>query len=123
MIAQSWLNIAGLCLDFVGVVLLAFEWWLALSAERIEAETEDRERRLAPHPSMPRPNNPHQAVFDHMRAQHSANVKSQRRSLTRGMRRGWFVTAMIMIAAGFLLQILGSWPGCCSLVGIMPSGG
>ena len=62
MIAQSWLNIAGLLLDFSGVMLLAWEWWLALSAERLEAELEDRERRLAPHPSMPRPNNPHQPV-------------------------------------------------------------
>jgi hypothetical protein len=122
MIEQSWLNIAGLCLDFAGVILLAWEWWLALSAERLEADLEDRERRLAPNPMMPRPNNPHQAVFDHMRAQHSANVKSQRRSGTRGMRRGWFLLAMVMIALGFLLQILGSWPGCCSAIGVVPNG-
>jgi hypothetical protein len=123
MIAQSWLNIAGLLLDFSGVMLLAWEWWLALSAERLEAELEDRERRLAPHPSMPRPNNPHQPVFDHMRAQHAADFKSRRRTATRGMRRGWFATAMVMIALGFLLQILGSWPDCCSAIGITPNSG
>jgi hypothetical protein len=27
------------------------------------------------------------------------------------MRRGWFAAAMIFIALGFLLQILGSFPG------------
>jgi hypothetical protein len=27
------------------------------------------------------------------------------------MRRGWFVAAMVLIAGGFLFQILGSWPG------------
>jgi hypothetical protein len=105
------------------VILLAWEGWLALSAERREADIDDSERRLAPHPSMPRSNNPHQAVFDHMRAQHAADVKSRRRSATRGMRRGWFAVAMLMIALGFLLQILGSWPGCCAVIGIAPNAG
>ena len=38
MIAQQWLNVAGLGLDFAGVVLLAFEWRAALKHEAHEAE-------------------------------------------------------------------------------------
>ena len=34
MIEQAWLNVTGLSLDFSGVMLLAWEWWQALSAER-----------------------------------------------------------------------------------------
>ncbi len=123
MIAQQWLNVAGLALDFVGVVLLAFEWWTALKAEAHEADLEAFERRMAPSPMMPRPGGEHQAVFDHMRAQQKAAARSHRGASTRGMRRGWFALAMTLIASGFLLQLAGSWPGCCSWAGIVPGGG
>lgn len=122
MISQAWLNVAGLSLDFVGVMLLAWEWWLALSAERREAELAARDRMLAPHPMMPKPAGPHQAVFDHMRDQQRASARDRRLAGTQGMRRGWFMLAMMLIASGFLLQILGSWPGCCAAIGIGPNG-
>ena len=117
-IDQAWLNVAGLALDFLGVLLLAWEWWLALSADQREAELEARERQLQPSPMMPRPANPHQAVFDHMREQQTSGARSRRLAATRGMRRGWFVLAMGLIAGGFLLQMLGSWPGCCAWIGV-----
>jgi hypothetical protein len=123
MIAQQWLNVAGLGLDFIGVVLLAFEWWTALKADAREAEIDDLERRIAPNPMMPRPSGAHQAVFDHMNAQQKAIARSRRAAGTRGMRRGWFALAMVLIAAGFLLQMAGSWPGCCAWAGVMPGGG
>jgi hypothetical protein len=28
---QQWCNLAGLSFDFVGVLILAYEWWVALS--------------------------------------------------------------------------------------------
>jgi hypothetical protein len=101
---------AGLSLDFVGVILLAYEWWIALSAERLEAELLAREQMLKPSPMMPKPNNPHQAVFDHMREQQRFRQQAMRGQTTRGMRRSWFTVALVLIAAGFLLQLAGSWP-------------
>jgi len=43
-----FLNIAGLTLDFIGVMLLAIEWWTALSAERRESELRRRQELLRP---------------------------------------------------------------------------
>ena len=106
-----WLNILGLSFDFVGVILLAFEWWTALSAERQEAERLRRQAMLKPSPMMPRPGGPHQAVFDHMRDQRETYQQVARGEAVRGMRRGWFALAMVLISLGFLLQIAGSWPG------------
>lgn len=123
MIAQQWLGVAGLCLDFVGVMLLAFEWWTALKTEAHEAELDEFERRIAPHPMMPRPAGEHQAVFDHMRGQQKAIARSRRGASARGMRRGWFALAMVLIAGGFVLQMLGTWPGCCAWAGIVPGSG
>ncbi len=106
-----YLNIAGLTFDFLGVVLLGLEWHTALSAERQEAERLRRQAMLKPSPMMPRPGGPHQAVFDHMRDQRETFQQVQRGEAVRGMRRGWFMLAMVLIALGFLLQIAGSWPG------------
>lgn len=108
--AGPYLNIAGLTFDFLGVLLLAIEWWTALSAERREAERLRRQAMLKPSPMMPRPGGPHQAVFDHMREQRETFQHVQRGEAVRGMRRGWFALAMVLIALGFLLQIAGSWP-------------
>lgn len=123
MIGQAWLNVVGLMLDFIGVTILAWEWWLAISAERRETEIEARERMLRPHPMLPKPAGPHQAVFDHMREDRRFRERVGRASAVRGMRGSWFLVAFLLIAAGFALQIMGSWPGCCRLVGIVPGGG
>jgi hypothetical protein len=112
---QAWLNFAGLCLDFAGVLLLANEWRIALQAEQMEADIQARENRLKPSPMMPPSGNPHQPVFDYMRDKQRFQQQMARGLSARGMRRSWFVTAMVLIAGGFLLQILGSMPGGYSL--------
>jgi predicted solute-binding protein len=115
---QQWFNLAGLSFDFVGVILLAYEWWIALSAEREAADRATFEQRIRPNPIIQQhiqQNNPHQPMHDYMRE----NLRFQRESAQaqglRGMRRGWFAVAMTFIASGFLLQILGSWPGAFGL--------
>lgn len=110
---QPWFNMIGLCFDFVGVIILAYEWWIALSAERQEAERAAMEHRLRPHPIIQQQQqaNPHQPVFDHMRENLRFQRELQRATSVRGMRGAWFATAMVLIATGFLFQILGSWPG------------
>jgi len=108
---KEWLNVAGLGFDVVGVLLLSYEWWVAISAERREAEIMEREQRLKPHPMMPRHNNPHQAVFDHMRENLRFQQQNRRAHAVREERRSWFIAALWLIAFGFLLQLMGSWPG------------
>lgn len=108
---EQWLNVIGLSLDFAGVVLLANEWRIAFKAEQNEAELAAREQMLKPSPLAPKPNNPHQPAFDHMREQLRFHQQRQRAQTARGVRRGWFLAALILVAVGFLLQILGSWPG------------
>ncbi len=108
---QGWLNVVGLGFDLVGVLLLSYEWWVAIRAERREAELLEREQRLKPNPMMPRPSGPHQAVFDHMKENMRFQQQSLRARVVREERRSWFMAALFLIAIGFVLQILGSWPG------------
>ena len=111
---QQWFNLAGLTLDFLGVIMLAYEWWIALSAERAEAERNAFEHRIRPAPMMQQQmqqGNPHQPMHDYMRENLRFQQQMAREQGVRGMRRGWFAAAMVLIAGGFLFQILGSWPG------------
>ena len=111
---QQWFNLAGLSFDFVGVIMLAYEWWIAHKADEQAAERAAFEQRIRPNPVMQQQmqqNNPHHQMHSYMQD----NLRFQRSSTAaqtlRGMRRGWFVAALVLIATGFLLQILGSWPG------------
>lgn len=110
---QQWFNLAGLSFDFVGVLMLAYEWWIALSADRKAAERAAFENRIRPNPVMQQQmqqGNPHQPMHDHMREQLKFQRDIAQAQGLRGMRQGWFVAAMIFIALGFLLQMLGSFP-------------
>lgn len=116
--AQDWLNVLGLTADFFGVLLLASEWWIALSAERLAAERNRREAMMQPSPMMPRPNTPHQAVFDHMAGQRRALQTYEHTTQVMGMRKSRFGLAIALITLGFLCQLLGQWPGGLPLGGL-----
>jgi hypothetical protein len=115
---QQWLNLAGLTFDFVGVIMLGYEWWIALSADRESAEKAAFQNRIRPNPMMQQHMQQglsadalrDRAMHDHMRAQLDFQREAAAAQGLRGMRSGWFKTAMIFIAGGFLLQILGSLP-------------
>lgn len=107
---QQWLNFAGLGFDFVGVIMLANEWRIAMNAERQEAEIREREHRFRPRPNMPGMDGPHQDVFNHMREDREFLQRRMRGNLARHMRQKWFTFAMMLVATGFLLQGLGSFP-------------
>jgi hypothetical protein len=109
---QPWLNVVGVALDFAGVLILAYEWWIALKAEQHEAELLAREQRFKMPPTMqPQQTNPHQPVFDHMREQQRFLQQQRRTQAVRGMRLNWFIAAFVLIALGYLLQFVGSFPG------------
>lgn len=107
---QHWLNIAGLAFDFVGVLLLAYEWWIALKADERESQILRQERLRDQTMAMHRQNNPGYAAHERLNQDMTFNSRLHRAAEARGMRRGYFVLALVLIAAGFLLQIAGSWP-------------
>lgn len=117
---QAWLNVIGLSLDFLGLLLFSNEWWTGLKAERIEAELEARKTQFKPNPMMPQSNIPQQAVFDWMRERHEASQRQLRLANARAARWHFYLTALLLVALGFLFQLAGSWPGCCAFVGIQP---
>lgn len=118
--SQAWLNVIGLTFDFIGVVLLSYEWWIALSSERRESEILSREEMLKPNPMLPRSGLPQQAVFDFMNEQQRFRQRQARAAAARGARWQYYLTALLLVGLGFLLQVAGSWPGCCQTIGILP---
>ncbi|MEJ2117604.1 MAG: hypothetical protein P8Y67_08225 [Alphaproteobacteria bacterium] len=108
---QPWLNVVGVALDFAGVLILAYEWWIALKSEQHEAELLAREQLVKRPPSIqPQQTNPHQPVFDHMHEQRRFQQQQKRTKAVRGMRLSWFTTSFVLIALGYLLQFIGSLP-------------
>lgn len=123
---QGWLQVAGLGMDFAGVMLLAYEWLVAYRAQRREeaiAATGDRELknlafarqsvrddRMAAHLDMV-------ASRAHDRIRQQGNEVRQR---GHQVRLPVFVTALVLIAGGFVLQIAGSWPGGLPVLGVVP---
>jgi Zn-dependent protease with chaperone function len=109
---QPWLNVVGVAFDFFGVLILAYEWWIALKAEQHEAELLAREQRFKRAPrAQSQQTNPHQPVFDHMREQQRFYQKQRRTQSVQSMRLSWFLTAFVLIALGYFLQFVGSMPG------------
>jgi hypothetical protein len=113
---QQWLTVLGLALDFTGFMLLLREWWLAFFNEARQmqlAEQLDRMRAIRNiRPRAPGEVNPYETLervqdeqaIRRARAEHGA-------ALTE--RRGTFLVATLLIVVGFVLQIIGAWPGCC----------
>lgn len=124
---QGWFQVAGLALDFAGVMLLAYEWLVGYSAQRREDEIAARGVRELSNLGFAQ-----QSVRDERMAAHLKmvaaraedrirNESSQVRLQGQRVRMPVFATAMLMIAGGFLLQILGSWPGGIGALGITTS--
>jgi hypothetical protein len=49
-------------------------------------------------------------MHDYMRDQLRFQREHAQAHTIRGMRRSWFTAALVLIALGFMLQIIGSWP-------------
>ena len=123
---QGWLQVAGLLMDFCGVILLAYEWLVAYLAQRREEEIEERGVRELKNLAFQR-----QSVRDERMGAHLQMVaeRAQDRIRREGaearqgghrIRLPVFALAMVLIAGGFLLQVVGSWPGGLPAFGIGP---
>jgi hypothetical protein len=113
---QQWLNVLGLSLDFIGFMLLLREWWLAFFNEARQmqlAEQFDRMRALRNlRPRAPGERNPFEQVERMQDESAIRNARGEHRA-AMAARRGMFLLATVLIVSGFVLQIAGTWPGCC----------
>jgi hypothetical protein len=113
---QQWLTVLGIALDFVGFMLLLREWWLAFFNEARQLAMEEQLERMRAvrtiRPRAPGEPNPWESLE---RVQDEQAIRKARTLHRAAMaaRRGTFLVSMILIVLGFLLQIVGAWPGCC----------
>lgn len=117
LISQQWLSVAGLGLDLLGFALLLREWWIAFFNEGHQMELEEQHERMRALRNMrPAPasgqQNPFAAIERMQDEQAVRKARSAHRS-AMAARKGTFVFATVLIVVGYLLQIAGTWPGCC----------
>ena len=113
---QQWLTTIGLALDFAGFALLLREWWLAFFNESRQLEMEEQlERMRAMRTMIPRDpgqRNPYESlerVQDEQAIRKARNIHRQ----AMAARKRMFVLSMLLIGFGFVVQLVGAWPGCC----------
>jgi uncharacterized membrane protein len=113
---QQWLTVTGLVLDFVGFMLLLREWWLAFFNEARQIATEEQLERIRAmrniRPRAPGEHNPYESLERMQDEQAIRKARAVHRA-AMSARRGTFLLSMVLIVVGFLLQIVGAWPGCC----------
>lgn len=127
--AQAWFQVVGLMLDFAGVCLIAWEWLAAqrqekalLAIEEARARSEEANQRMARvQPANDTMQRHFEAVND-MQRRMAQSRSAHSRSHYGGMRVRAVAVGMTLVALGFVLQMLGAWPGCCRLLGILPGG-
>jgi uncharacterized membrane protein len=113
---QQWLTVLGLTLDFAGFMLVLREWWLAFFNEKRQIEMEERLERMRAvrnlRPRAPGEPNPFAQLE---RMQDDQAIRSARGIHRAAMaaRRATFVLSVVLIVLGFVLQLVGAWPGCC----------
>lgn len=126
--AQAWLQVIGLVLDFCGFALIAFEWLLAQRSERAldqirqaearAAEGRSHLARVSTNPGMQR----HLEAVGDMERRRAELAAGASRAHYAKRRYGAIYAGMVMVLLGFVGQLLGAWPGCCSMLGIVPAG-
>jgi hypothetical protein len=113
---QQWLTTLGIALDFAGFMLLLREWWLAFFNEGRQMELAERlDRMRAVRTLRPRAPGEHSPFERLERVQDESAIRTARAEHRNALatRRGVFLLATLLIVAGFVLQVVGAWPGCC----------
>jgi hypothetical protein len=113
---QQWLTTLGIALDFAGFMLLLREWWLAFFNEEHQIAMEERLERMRAIRNIrlrqPGEHNPYETLERMQDEQAIRKARAIHRS-AMAARRGTFLISTALIVLGFLLQIVGAWPGCC----------
>jgi hypothetical protein len=112
--SQQWLSVLGIALDFAGFALLLREWWLAFFNEGRQLEMEEQLERVRAMRNL-RPRNQRNPFETLERAQDEQAVRKARNihRSTMAARKRVFALSVVLIVAGFALQLAGAWPGCC----------
>ncbi len=130
--SQAWVQVTGLFLDFFGFALIAWEWLLAQRAERAQRAIEARHARdmemsrmMQRHQQTTSPHaqghmQRHHEVWDDMRTQQAQRAVEATRTSFATIRYGVIYAGLLLVFLGFTLQVLGTVPGCCGLIGIVP---
>ena len=124
--SQAWVTVVGLCLDFLGFALIAWEWLLAQRAEHAAlaiAESHERQQAMRDQmnqlPGRQDPNmQRHMQVVGQMQGRVTKSRLDANREIFARRRYGAIYAGMAFVVAGFALQLLGAVPGCCSILGI-----
>jgi len=115
---SSYINFAGLILDFIGFIILLREWWIAYLSQQQELELYQKRFRQEQLDQLQQNN---QSNLSPQLQKHMETVKNQR-GKTQAMeemkdiatklksRRGLYVIATALIMGGFLMQIVASIP-------------
>ena len=122
---QAWLQAIGLGIEYLGVLLLAWEWFAARRQDIAEQEIaalqarreEGRaglERMQAGNPQMQRH---FEMTRDVDRRMTTARIAETRRRYG-GLRGKAVATSLALVTLGVVLQLAGTIPGCCELLGI-----
>ena len=113
---QQWLNTVGIALDFAGFMLLLREWWLAFFNEERQVAMEEQLERMRAlrniRPRAPGEHNPYETLERMQDEQAIRKARSIHRA-AMSARRATFLISTALIVVGFVLQMLGAWPGCC----------
>jgi hypothetical protein len=113
---QQWLTTLGIALDFVGFMLLLREWWLAFFNEGRQMQMAEQLDRARATRSLRTQAMGGQNPFQQLDRMQDENAIRKARAEHRSAltaRRGIFLVATALIVAGFVLQLVGAWPGCC----------
>jgi hypothetical protein len=114
---QQWLTVLGIALDFAGFMMLLREWWLAFFNEGRQMELAERLDHMRAmrniRPRAPGERNPFESL-DRMQDEQAIRKARAEHRAALGARRGVFLLATTLIVLGFVLQLIGAWPGCCA---------
>jgi hypothetical protein len=114
---QQWLTTIGLAVDFAGFMLILREWWLAFFNEQRQLEMEEQLDRMRAMrnliPRDPGKRNPYETLERVQDEQAIRKARDMHRQVMAA-RKSMFVLSIALIVAGFILQLVGAWPGCCA---------
>jgi hypothetical protein len=111
---QGWVSVAGLVLDIVGFLLIAYEWhhmFLLYNAEKQYGvqKAYDEAAARAEGKTYEDPNAEDYSMWRVM--QHFARKHAKYRAV-------FFYSGSVLVILGFIGQTLGSWPGGAAWLGL-----
>ena len=129
---QQWLQVAGLTVDGLGFSLIAFEWYRGYLEMRnrvtLVARDLERAQKIQLHNEIKQAVGMAgvgevEALYKDDKAlaemaEHAFEMDQVERF--KKTRAPLFLAGVIAFVIGIVLQLLGTWPGCCPPIGIVP---